>query len=107
MGVQGIARDITERNRSREALEKSERTLRELADQLESERKRLVEAQTLAKVGSWHTDLVTTKVIWSAETYRIFDVDMDTVDLDHQSFLARVHPDDRDAVEIAFAVSVD
>jgi len=107
IGVQGIARDITERNRSREALESSERTLRELADQLESDRKRLVEAQTLAKVGSWHTDLVTGELIWSAETFRIFDVDPETRDLDHRAFLQYVHPDDRDAVDSAFTNSMD
>lgn len=36
---------------------------------------RLIEAQEVAKVGSWETDLISLKVIWSEETYRIFDID--------------------------------
>jgi len=78
-----------------------------LTEQLEQERSRLVEAQAVAKVGSWETDLSTFSVIWSAETYRIFEVDQAAVRPTHQAFLEFVHPEDRAAVDDAFIRSIE
>ena len=63
---------------------------------------RLVEAQSVAKVGSWDTDLNTGIVTWSPEAYRIFNVNPDHFQPTHTAFLELVHPDDRDAVNEAF-----
>ncbi len=101
-----ILRDVTERKQATEAVQRSERLLRELAEELESERKRLVEAQTLAKLGSWHIDLSTMAMIWSAETHRIFETDPAKFNPDHEGFLQFIHPDDRAAVNQAFALSL-
>jgi two-component system cell cycle sensor histidine kinase/response regulator CckA len=68
---------------------------------------RLVEAQAVAKIGSWETDLLNMKVIWSKETYRIFDIDPDNFQSSHIGFLAFVHPDDRAKVDAAFVGSID
>ena len=73
VGVSKLARDITDDKQVRAALEETERELRALTAQLQEERARLLAAQSVAKVGSWHTDLVTLVVTWSAETYRIFE----------------------------------
>ncbi len=54
-------------------------TIRDLTDRKELENKLLKNAQILetsqstAKVGGWELDLVTKKLIWTAETYRIHD----------------------------------
>lgn len=48
---------------------------RELAEELERERTRLVTAQRVAKVGSWEADMATRQVACSDETLRIFEVD--------------------------------
>ncbi len=77
-----------------------------LAAQLERERKSLVAAQTVARVGSWETDLQTMDVQWSAETFRIFEVDPTEFSPSHERFLALVHPDDRAAVDDAFRASL-
>ncbi|TBR25498.1 MAG: PAS domain S-box protein [Reyranella sp.] len=76
-----------------------------LAQQLERERKSLVAAQTVAKVGSWETNLHTMEVRWSAETFRIFEVEPHEFSPTHERFLALVHPDDRAAVDNAFRAS--
>jgi PAS domain S-box-containing protein len=89
----GIVTDITEQRR--------------LAGELENERARLVAAQQVAKVGSWETDLRTMEVIWSLETHRIFETKPVEGSVTHQSFLQRVHPDDRAAVDAAFLRSLD
>jgi PAS domain S-box-containing protein len=104
--VVGCTRDITARKLTEEALRKSEHAQRVIATQLESERARLTAAQAVAKVGSWETDLTTLVVTWSAETYRIFATDTDQFHGTHAEFLTFLHPEDRAAVEAAFAGSI-
>lgn len=72
---------------------------------LELEKDRLVRAQAVAKVGSWEADLATMNATWSAETFRIFDVDPKAFIPTHANFLSVVHPDDRDLVDKAFRQS--
>jgi PAS domain S-box-containing protein len=98
--------NVTERKLAELALLDSEGRQRRLAVQLESERARLVAAQAVAKVGSWETDLVNFAVTWSEETHHIFETDPATFAPTHEAFLARVHPEDRDAVDGAFARSL-
>ncbi|MCE9532183.1 MAG: PAS domain S-box protein [Planctomycetes bacterium] len=81
-------------------------TSRELTAELVNERSRLVAAQAVAKVGSWETDLSTMDVIWSAETYRIFEQAQDKFRPTHPRFLQLVHPEDRGAVDRAFQDSL-
>lgn len=62
-------------------------------------------AQAVAKIGSWETTLSTLAVTWSAETFRIFELDARQFDNSHMEFLSFVHPDDRELVETAFKAS--
>lgn len=89
----------------RRALEQSDRE-RDLTGQLEEERARLIAAQSVAKVGSWHTDLVTNVLTWSAETYRIFETTPAEFDQTYDAFLRHVHPDDRADVDQALSQSL-
>jgi PAS domain S-box-containing protein len=100
-----IERDVTERKQIEEALRKSERQLQELADKLAAEKKRLLEAQAVAKIGSWETDLATGDVEWSDETHRVFETEPRSFQPTHQKFLLLVHPDDRAMVDEAFLSS--
>jgi len=70
--------------------------------ELVSSQLHLTEVQTIAKVGSWETDLQTFKVKWSDQTHHIFETDPKKFEATHESFLYFVHPDDRDSVNIAF-----
>ncbi|HET7649981.1 MAG TPA: diguanylate cyclase, partial [Gammaproteobacteria bacterium] len=100
-------RDVTEARRLQQSLQNSEQEQRQLVRMLETERSRLTSAQEVARIGSWETDLTTLEVIWSAETYRIFEVDPREFHPTHSEFLKRVHPEDRDAVDKAFVESLD
>jgi two-component system cell cycle sensor histidine kinase/response regulator CckA len=99
--------NVTERRLAEEALRKTEREQRKLAGQLEKEKARLVAAQSVAKVGSWETELSDLAVVWSAETHRIFETDPATFVPTHAAFLERVHPEDRAVVDQAFRKSFD
>ncbi|HEX3123236.1 MAG TPA: EAL domain-containing protein, partial [Rhodanobacteraceae bacterium] len=99
--------DISARRGAQEALQASEHEQRQLAQQLEIERSRLVAAQRVANIGSWETDLSSLEVAWSEETHRIFETDPATCRPTHAAFMQFVHPDDRPRVDAAFELSRD
>ncbi len=101
-----VITDITERKHAEEALRAGVGVQLELAEQLERERARLIMAQEVANVGSWETDLATLAVVWSAETFRIFEKNREKFQPTHAHFLQRVHPEDRAAVDLAFTRSL-
>jgi PAS domain S-box-containing protein len=75
----GTVQDITDRKRDEEALKRSEAYL--------------AEAQRLSRTGSFGWKPDTGEIVWSDETYRIFEYDRSvtpTID----SLMQRVHPDD-------------
>jgi len=65
-----------------------------LADAAERE-DALAEAQRLAMLGSWSWDLVTTRMTWSDEMYRIFGVRRGEFEPSMQNWLSLVQPADR------------
>jgi PAS domain S-box-containing protein len=79
-GGMAFWRDITQRHRAEEALRQ--------------QRRQLLEAQQLARVGSWEWDPASDRVTWSPELYRIYSVDPDTV-LTGEFARGLIHPDDR------------
>lgn len=96
--VVGIITDVT-----KEVI--AEENLLQSKERAESNEAKLVEAQRAAKVGNWETDLYDLSVLWSAETYKIFDLDPGTFQPTHESFLSFVHPDDKQLVDDAFVNS--
>ncbi len=76
----GVVQDITARKKVELAL-------------LESEQQ-LLEAQTLASIGSWQADFASGKLTWSDEIYRIFGHEPGSFEPSVEAFHAAVHPDD-------------
>ena len=93
VGLAAAVLEITERKRAEAALRESE--------------ERLGEAQAVAKMGSWETNLSTMEVHWSDELYRVFEIDPPSFSATHAAFLGFVHPEDRAAVDAAFLESID
>ncbi|MCU1400151.1 MAG: hybrid sensor histidine kinase/response regulator [Acidimicrobiales bacterium] len=101
-----LREDIVERERVRVENQRLTEHLQALAEQLEIERARLVDAERVARMGSWEADLRTMKVLWSDETAPIFENSGVGVEPSHEVFLTVLHPDDRATVEDAFLRSL-
>ena len=91
-GIARIAPLFIERLHAEEALRESEQ--------------RLAQAQRLAHIGHWELDLISNVLLWSDEVYRIFEIDPGRFGASYEAFLNAIHPDDRPAVDAAFANSV-
>ena len=91
IGVFAAARDITARKHAEEALRESEANLNR--------------AQEIAHLGSWHLDVARDRLAWSDEVFRIFGVPRGTA-LTYEAFLDWVHPEDREAVDRAWAAAL-
>jgi len=61
--------------------------------------KQLSAAQQIAHVGSFEWDLRSKLITWSDELYRIFGLEPQEYDGTFESFIAKVHPEDRAYVE--------
>lgn len=76
-----------------------------LLDSLIRGQNNLNKAQEISHVGSWDYNSANNKILWSAETYRIYELEPFSIDIDYDWFIAHLHPDDveyiRDAVEKA------
>ena len=83
--LMGHTQDITDRKQVEEALQSSEESL--------------VEAQRIAKMGSWEWDLINDEMRWSDELYRVFGVTRDQFVPSFESFLELVYSDDREYIK--------
>jgi PAS domain S-box-containing protein len=61
----------------------------------------LATAESVAGVGSWDWDILSNKLIWSEEHYRLFGFPPDPVYATNENWLACVHPEDRSRVQSA------
>ncbi len=84
IGICGIYWDVSESQRAREALTRSEALL--------------AEAQALAHLGNWNLDLVTGQAIWSDEEYRLLGYAPGQITASVENFQRVIHPDDVVAV---------
>lgn len=83
-GVGSVLTDITARKQAEEALRHSQEDLER--------------AQAMGQIGSWRLDVRRDELTWSKENHRIFGLPTGT-SMTYQTFLSRVHPDDREYVD--------
>jgi PAS domain S-box-containing protein len=58
----------------------------------------LAEAQEVARIGSWEWCIATNRATWSDELYRLHGLAPQSLEVTFESFLERVHPEEREAV---------
>ncbi len=84
VGVLGVGHDVTD--------------AQALQDALEASHQELLQAQALARLGSWSLDLASGRIIWSPVTYELFGVPAgEPIDL--ARFMSLIHPDDMSLVD--------
>ncbi len=82
--ISGMMMDITQIKRAEEAITRSESRLRE--------------AQRIGHVGNWDWWVPAGELHWSDEVFRIFGLQPQQFEATYEAFLARIHPDDQQAV---------
>jgi PAS domain S-box-containing protein len=82
-----VARDVTDRRLTEEALRSREVQLQE--------------AQEIANLGIWDWNMRTDEIAWSSELFRIFGIARERFLANHEGFLTLVHPEDRERVAMA------
>ena len=84
--------DITDRKRAEEDLRRSEASL--------------AQAQQISRTGNWRWNVATGEICGSTEHIRIFGLDPATAQPSHVTFMERIHPEDRPALEQALDLAV-
>ena len=92
-GVAVFFTEVTERKRAQ--------------DEVEQTRRRLVEAQRVAHVGSWEWDVASDLVTWSDELFRIYGMQIGAPLGGYQGFLERVHPDDLEHTKATIGKAIE
>jgi diguanylate cyclase (GGDEF)-like protein/PAS domain S-box-containing protein len=90
--MHGTIQDITERKQA-------EDLLRVRTDSLN-------EAQRIAHIGNWTFDLLSSRLLWSDEILRLFELDPTQSTATKEAFLEAIHPLDREAVKRAYTESL-
>ena len=91
----GVTTDIEDRKRAEEALQL-------VSSDLQDSKVKLEEAQGIAHVGYWEWDLMSNRVIWSDETYRIYGLRPQECPIDIAVLQKMIHPED---LEFVFQVA--
>lgn|GEM_PF-2096720 len=92
-GIVGISRDITKE--------------KQVELDLRNSKYFLEKAQKVGQIGHWISDRTTGKLTWSEEACRIFGIALDNFDGRIQTFLDKIHPDDREKVKSATAFAIE
>jgi len=108
--VLAISRDITDikeaeiglkeaRDNLKKLVEKRTLKLRKAYKLLRESEKGLAEAQKMSRLGNWNWNIVSNKIYWSDEIYRIFGCSPQEFGATYDAFLSYVHPEDRNLVD--------
>lgn len=99
-------RDENGKVRSVLAVSRNITQLKRVESELRESRRRFAEAERISHVGSWEIDHRRHTQYWSAELYRIYEIDPVLGKVSDEACLAVTHPDDRDLVDRRFRASL-
>lgn len=63
---------------------------------LDDSEKRQKASVALARLGHWEFRVADGRILWSDETYRLFGLEPQSLQLSYEELISRVHPDDRE-----------
>ena len=77
-------------------LEREINEKKRIEEELNTANEQLIIAQEIAKVGHWQWDISNNIITWSKELFKIFGLPETQKNLSYETFISRVHPEDRE-----------
>ena len=65
-----------------------------LFEKIQQSEKNLIKAQEISNIGSWKFNSEDGKIQWSAQTYRLYELEPFSQEIDYEWFSSHLHPDD-------------
>ena len=93
-----VANEVSPEVLLNQKLEEGTIALKQSNKNLESKAVQLSEAQQMGQVGNWEWDVLSNKITWSDELYRIYGLLPQEIQLDYQRFIDFIHPDDKEYI---------
>ncbi|WP_437781006.1 PAS domain-containing protein [Sorangium sp. So ce1097] len=93
--VAKLEREKGELERSSEQLQATLTEARRAEEALRLRGEAFARAQKIARLANWDWRIESNEVVWSEESYRMLGLPRDAGPLTYETFLERVHPDDR------------
>jgi PAS domain S-box-containing protein len=88
-------------------LKETHEEIRQMVEGIVESEELLRMAEEISHVGSWSLDLATKRLAWSDEVYRIVGLEPQSLDPTYETFLAMVHPEDREMVNAVYSESLE
>jgi len=106
--AQKIAAELTvDLKCAKENAEQISRALTRQAEALKTEHERLIEAQSVGKIGSWSFDITNKEICWSDEAFSLFSIDKSDGIPSFEAHQKQIHPEDlnhwRNTIETCMA----
>jgi two-component system cell cycle sensor histidine kinase/response regulator CckA len=101
-----VQRRTAELSQSNSELERTIEELNRATDFLAQNERRLAYAQQAARLGYWEWLIGPDKLVWSGEVFRLFGLEPEEIDMNRQTFLALIHPNDKALVGDAMVASL-
>lgn len=67
----------------------------------------LLQAQEVARIGSWEWDIRTSEISWSRQLYELYGFDPETFEPTYTSSMDSIHPDDRAMLDAEVALALE
>ncbi|WP_437734521.1 PAS domain-containing protein [Sorangium sp. So ce1335] len=93
--VAELEREKRELERSRERLEATMAEARRTEEALRLRGESFARAQKIARLANWDWRIAGNELVWSEESYRMLGLPREAGPITYETFLERVHPDDR------------
>jgi diguanylate cyclase (GGDEF)-like protein/PAS domain S-box-containing protein len=78
-----------------------------LFNDLVAAKESLSKAQEMSHLGNWKWNILDQSIEWSDEVFRIFGIEVGSIDTTYANFMNYVHPEDRDSVSQAIKASIN
>ncbi len=88
------------------AIDASYKEIQYLEEKIKAQEFLQKQTEKTAHIGSWEIDATSNQVLWSDETYAIFDKKKESISLSYETLLSSIHFEDREMVNSEYLQSI-